>query len=223
MNADAAPLLALLGLILVKESGVPVPVPGDLVIIGAGVAAAHGDLDPIVALIGLVLASLAGGALQFTLLSSVARPALLGLLARFTSADQIERQTERFRRSGARSVAAARMTPGVRIVAIAASALAGIPAAAFVVGLAVGNAVFIAAHFGLGYLIGEPVLTVLGGALAPMAIVGAGLAALGLAGWLLVTRRRRAMGEGGTVAAAGSWADACCPACLALAVVEARR
>jgi membrane protein DedA with SNARE-associated domain len=115
------------------------------------------------------------------------------------------------------------MTPGVRIVAIAASALAGIPAAAFVVGLAVGNAVFIAAHFGLGYLIGEPVLTVLGGALAPMAIVGAGLAALGLAGWLLVTRRRRAMGEGGTVAAAGSWADACCPACLALAVVEARR
>ncbi len=217
MTADAAPLLALLGLILVKEAGVPVPVPGDLVVIGAGVAASRGDLDPLVALLGLVVASLIGGTLQFTLLRSIARPVLLRLLARLAPADRIERQTERFRRTGARSVAAARMTPGVRIVAIAASALAGIPAVAFVAGLAVGNAVFIAAHFGLGYVVGEPVLAILGGALGPIAIVAVVLAAVGVVGWILLARRRGS-GSEAALPAALAWADACCPACLAAAV-----
>ncbi len=222
MNGDPAPLLALLGLILVKEAGLPVPVPGDIVVIGAGVAAARGDLGPATAVIGLVLASLVGGAVQFSLLRSVARPALLRLLARLAPGDRIDREADRFRRRGARSVAAARMTPGVRIVAIAASALAGIPAAPFVAGLAVGNTVFIGAHFGLGYLVGEPIVAAVGTALGPLALVGVALAVLGLAGWYAIGRGRRAGGGHGPAAAVGSWADACCPACLTLAVVEAR-
>lgn len=218
MTADPAPLLALLGLILVKESGVPIPVPGDLVVIGAGVAASRGDLDPVVALVGLILASLVGGVFQFALLRSVARPSLLRLLARVTPADRIDRQAERFRRRGARSVAAARVTPGVRIVAIAASALAGIPAVAFVAGLGAGNAVFIAAHFGLGYVVGEPVLAVLGGALGTIALLGVALAAVGAVGWLLVAQRRGHRAEG-MVPAVSAWADACCPACLGAAML----
>jgi membrane-associated protein len=223
MTVDPLPLLTVVGLIFVKEVGVPVPVPGDLVVLGAGVAASRGQLDPITAVLLLVAASILGGTLQYGLLRSVARPAILRLLSRLMSADRIERQAERFRRSGARSVAAARVTPGVRIVAIAASALAGIPAIAFVAGLSLGNAVFIAAHFGLGYLVGEPIVAVLGSALGPIAIAGVGLAVIGLAGWIVLSRRRRGSGEAGAVAATGSWADACCPACLTLALVDARR
>lgn len=37
---ESGALLAILGLILVKEAGVPIPVPGDLVVIGAGAASA---------------------------------------------------------------------------------------------------------------------------------------------------------------------------------------
>jgi membrane-associated protein len=222
VNADPLPLLALAGLILVKESGVPVPVPGDLVVIGAGVAASRGDLDPPVALILLILASLVGGVIQYGLLRSVARPALLRLLARLGSEGRLERQTDRFRRSGARSVAGARMTPGIRIVAIAASALAGIPAGAFVVGLAVGNAVFIAAHFALGYLVGEPLLAIVGSALGPVAIAGAALAAVGLGGWLLLARRRSNRATDGGLPAVAAWADACCPACVAAGFLTAR-
>jgi membrane protein DedA with SNARE-associated domain len=221
MTTDTLPLLTLVALIFVKESGVPIPVPGDLVVLGAGVAASQGQLDPPLALVLLIVASLAGGALQYGLLRSVARPTLLGLLRRLGSAETIERQTERFRRSGARSVAAARMTPGLRIVAIAASALAGVPAAAFIVGLAVGNGVFIAAHFGLGYVLGEPVLAVVGSALGPLAIVGLLVAGVGAVGWILLARRRRSGRS--TVELATSWADACCPACLGLALIGAER
>ncbi len=221
MGPESTALLAVLGLILVKEAGVPIPVPGDLVVIGTGVAAGRGDLDPGLALVTIVLASIAGGIVQYGLLRSVARPALLRLLGRIGSAERVDRQTERLRRGGARSVAVARSTPGVRIVAIAASALAGIPAAAFVAGLAIGNGLFIAAHFALGYLVGEPIVAAVGGALGPVAIAAVALAVIGAAGWYLIDRLRgrRAAPMLETVAA---WTDACCPACLALGGLEAR-
>ena len=165
MPSELAPLAAVAGLILVKEAGLPVPVPGDLIVIGAGVAAGRGELDPLTALLAIVIASIAGGLVQYGLLRSVARPAILRLLGRLGSAERIDRQVDRLGRGGARSVAIARSTPGVRIVAIAASALAGIPATAFVTGLSIGNAVFIAAHFGLGYLVGEPIVAAAGGLL----------------------------------------------------------
>jgi membrane protein DedA with SNARE-associated domain len=219
MPTELAPILAIAGLILVKEAGVPIPVPGDLVIIGAGVAANQGELDPLVALVAIVLASIAGGVVQYGLLRSVARPALLRLLGRFGSAERVDRQTDRLRRGGARSVALARSTPGVRIVAIAASALAGIPAVAFVTGLSLGNALFIGAHFGLGFLVGEPIVAAVGGALGPLAIGAVGLALLGAVGWLVLSRRsgRR---SASVVPMAASWADACCPACLTAAVLD---
>jgi membrane protein DedA with SNARE-associated domain len=217
---ELAAVLAIAGLILVKEAGVPIPVPGDLVVIGAGVAANQGSLDPLVALVTIVLASIVGGIAQYGLLRSVARPLLLRLLARLGSAERVDRQTERLRRGGARSVAVARSTPGVRIVAIAASALAGVPAVAFVAGLSVGNALFIGAHFALGYAFGEPVVSVVGGALGPLAVAAVGLAAVGAIGWLAVDRRRgRAMPAMRVVVA---WADACCPVCVAAAGLESR-
>ena len=219
MGPEPTALLAIAGLILVKEIGVPIPVPGDLVVIGAGVAANRGELDPLVALVAIVLASIVGGVAQYALLRSVARPALLRLLGRLGSAERVDRQTERLRRGGARSVAVARSTPGVRIVAIAASALAGVPAVAFAGGLAVGNALFIGAHFGLGYVIGQPVVAFVGGALGPLAIVAVGLALIGAVGWVVLGRlggRRRATALPMSLA----WADACCPACLTAAVLE---
>ncbi|MFL5769079.1 MAG: hypothetical protein ACJ765_03280, partial [Chloroflexota bacterium] len=165
--ADLTPVLGLAALILVKEIGVPVPVPGDLVVIGAGVAASQGQSDAAVALAALILASIAGGMIQFTLLRSVARTGVLRLLGRLGLADRIGSQTARLRDTGASRIAVARMTPGVRVVTIAAGAIAGVRPRAFLVGLIVGNAVFIAAHFALGFVLGEPVVRV-GGAVAPL-------------------------------------------------------
>jgi membrane-associated protein len=215
----SAGLLAIVGLILLKEAGLPVPVPGDLIVIGAGVAASRGDLDPPTTVALIVVASVVGGIIQYGLVRSVGRPALLRLLARVTSEDRLDRQTERLRRGGAKSVAVARSTPGIRIVAIAASALAAIPPAAFIGGLAVGNALFITAHFGLGFLLGEPILAAVGGALGLLAVAGMLLALLGGIGWYAVSRRRRSTTPPSAPAAIAAWADACCPACLTLAVL----
>ena len=226
MDIAATGLFAIVALILVKEAGLPIPVPGDLIVIGAGVAAGRGDMDPAAALVAIVAASIVGGVVQFGLLRSVARPVALRVLGRVTSAERLDAQTERLRRGGARSVAIARSTPGVRIVAVAASALAGLPPIAFVTGLAIGNGLFIAAHFGLGYVLGEPVLTAVGGALGQVAVVAILLAVIGGLGWVLIRRRRGGSPAARAVTPLGvvsEWADACCPACLALAVVGADR
>ncbi len=219
MELASAGLLAIIGLILTKEAGLPIPVPGDLIVIGAGVAAARGDLEPVTTVMLIVIASIVGGVVQYLLVRSVARPTFLRLLGRVASADRLDRQTERLRRGGARSVAIARSTPGVRIIAVAASALAAIPAAAFVVGLAIGNALFITAHFGLGFVLGEPILRVVGGALGSIAVIGIASAVLGALGWLLIARRRRAA-RTGLPATMSDWTDASCPACLALAALQ---
>ena len=230
-------LLVIVGLLAVKEAGLPIPVPGDLLVIGAGVAAGQGRFDPIVALVAIVLAGIAGGIVQYGLLRSVARPAILRVIDRFGGRARVDSQTERLRRGGARSVALARSTPGIRIVAIAASALAGVPVPAFILGLAVGNGAFVGAHFALGYVVGEPIVTAAGGLIGPLTAGIVGLAVIGGIGWAVLRRRRSAAearrtdaatGTGPTVprsrpdplATLGAWADACCPACLALAVAD---
>jgi membrane protein DedA with SNARE-associated domain len=213
------PALAFLAAVLtVKEAGLPIPVPGDLLVIGAGAAAAHGGTPaPLIAL-SLIAATVLGGAIQFTLIRGRARRAVLRLLARVgLGQTAIDRGTGRLRTGGAAGVAVARMTPGVRIVAIASSAIAEVPARSFLAGLVIGNGVFLTGHFLLGLLVGEPAAKLVSGAGTSLIVAGIGLAIIGAAGWWLLARRRARSGQGSL--AVLDWTDACCPACLALALV----
>jgi membrane protein DedA with SNARE-associated domain len=199
-------------LILVKEAGLPVPVPGDLLVVGAGVAASQGEVDAWQALVAILAAGLIGGVIQFTLVRGAGRDPLLGILRRVgVSEARLDLVAARLRRQGARGVAVARATPGVRIVAIAAAGLAALPVGGFVAGLALGNTVFVGAHFAAGLLVGPSAVAFVAGAAGPMLVGLAGLAVVGSIGWWLIRRARR-----GPSTAVGDWADACCPACLAL-------
>ncbi len=222
-------LLFLAALLAVKEAGLPIPIPGDVLVIGAGVAASHGGLPAPAIVVVLVVATVVGGIVQFGLIRGRAREAILRLLGRFgLRREVVERGAARFRRGGAPTVALARMTPGVRIVAIASSAIAGLAAIPFVAGLTVGNGVFLAGHFALGAVIGEPAIRLVSGVGPVLVVGGVAVAAIGAAGWWLIARRRgmsavvsgasAGMGPLGGLAAL-DWTDACCPACLALAVL----
>ena len=182
-------------------------------------AAARGELEPVTTVLLIVIASIAGGVVQYLLVRSVARPTLLRLLGRVASADRLDRQAQRLRRGGARSVAVARSTPGVRIIAVAASALAAIPATAFVLGLAIGNAVFITAHFGLGFVLGEPIrVSSAGPSLRSRSPGWCWRRSVRWAGCSI--SRRRGGDRAENPASIAEWADACCPACLTLAALD---
>ena len=79
---DPVPVLALIGLLFVKEAGVPVPVPGDLIVLGAGVAASGTVGAGPIELVAILLAGYAGGSVQFVVVRGALRDRLLHLLAR---------------------------------------------------------------------------------------------------------------------------------------------
>lgn len=216
-------LAGVVGLLLVKEAGVPVPVPGDLLVIGAGAALA-GEGPAAAGGLGLILAAgYVGGTIQFALLRGAVRRPLLRVLERVgVGAARIEALAARLRRTGARGVAVSRMTPGVRVASIAACGLADLPLGAFTAGLVAGNTVFVTAHFVLGFVLGasaERIIADVGSSLLPI-LAGIGvLAVLGGVGWLLL-RRRRGSASGDVLSTGVAWADAACPACLAIAILE---
>jgi membrane protein DedA with SNARE-associated domain len=204
----------LAALLLVKEAGVPIPVPGDLLVIGAGVAVAEDPGAAALVLAVILGVGYAGGVVQFVLARRVLRGPLLSMLARVGVAEsRVDALADRLRRTGARGVAVARMTPGVRIGATAAAGIASVPFAAFLMGLVIGNGVFVTGHFALGYLLGPSATDAIAsvGTLGVVAIAAA-LAIVGGVAWSVVRRRRAPARASGI----GDWADACCPACLAL-------
>jgi membrane-associated protein len=213
---DALAIAGLAGLLLVKEAGLPVPVPGDLLVIGAGVALAGNPPLAIGVLLVILTVGYLGGSAQFLLARRVLRRPLLATLARVgVGESRVEALSGRLRRSGARGVAVARMTPGVRIAAIVAAGLAAIPFGSFLAGLIAGNGVFVTGHFALGYVLGASATEAIGRiGVAGLIVVGIALALAGAVAWLVLRRRRAA-------AAIGDWTDAACPACLALAVARA--
>ncbi|HEY7940306.1 MAG TPA: hypothetical protein VID25_00045 [Candidatus Limnocylindrales bacterium] len=223
---DLPALLVLAAILAVKETGVPIPVPGDLLVIGAGVASTRSGLPVPAVVVVLVAATVIGGVVQFTLIRGRARAAVLGLLARVGLGPAVvERGARRLRTGGAPAVAVARMTPGVRIVAIASSAVARVTSTSFLAGLIVGNGVFLTGHFILGLVVGEPAVQLVAGAGPSLVIAGVALAAVGAAGWWLLARRRAARAQAPSPLELGGlaildWTDACCPACLALAVAD---
>jgi membrane protein DedA with SNARE-associated domain len=226
---DPLPVIGLVGLLFVKEAGVPVPIPGDLLVIGAGVAAAGAGVGGPIELAAILLAGFAGGSLQFLLIRGAFRERLLGLLARLgLSRDRLDTLGSWLQRRGTGGVALARATPGLRVGAIAASGIAGLRFGVFLPGLVAGNTLFVGGHFALGYLVGPPALTIVKGSGSVLLIVGAliGLAALGAFAWAKLRRRARNRGIVGDghglpddLAGYGAWAEAACPACLAITLL----
>ncbi len=253
---DLLPALGLIGLLLVKEAGVPVPVPGDLLVLGAGIAAAGAGLAaggvpalPAPLLLAAILtAGFVGGSLQFALVRVAFREPLLRLLTRFgVPRDRLDGLAGWLRQRGAVGVALARATPGVRVGATAASGLAALPFGAFLPGLVAGNTLFVGGHFALGYVAGPAALALIA-ATGGFALAVGGfviLALIGAGGWRVLRRRRAAASAGGSSAspvaaraarsgASGeralpldlpslaTWAEAACPACLAVSLVRGR-
>jgi membrane protein DedA with SNARE-associated domain len=219
---DVVALATLSGLILIKEMGVPVPVPGDLLVLGAG-AATSGRPEAVIWLLAILLAGYAGGSVQFGLVRGALRRPFLALLGRFgVSEARIESLAAGLQSGGVRAVAIARATPGLRVGVIASSALAALPARQFLPGLVAGNSVFVGGHFALGFVLGRPALGVAAelGSPAALAAILIVLAVVGLVAWLVIGRRPARAAAEKPVAAVASWVDAACPICLTIAAIR---
>jgi membrane protein DedA with SNARE-associated domain len=201
--------------ILLKEIGVPVPVPGDLLMIVAGARAATGRLPLWGVLLAAVVAGFIGAYIQYLLARGPGR----GFIYKFgkyvgLTPTRLDKASEAVKGRGWLSIALGRALPGVRIGAVAACGLALVPVGTFALGLLAGTVLFVAFHTLLGFLAGPGVGAIMDSVNIPPWVLVVALVVLGLAGWLWIrARKRRARTD--ETSAVFDWADACCPVCLA--------
>src|SRR5438477_5218695 len=200
-------------IMLIKAAGVPIPIPGDVILLATAARAAEGKILLWLAFLVLLLALTLGGTLQFFLARGPARRLVVryGKRVGLTEA-RLEKVAASVRRGGLFGIGLAVLTPGVRTAVVPACGLTGIPLRLFLPGLALGSAVDLGLHFAIGYAGSSLLATIIQPSPVLLVVV---LAVVGLGAWLVIARRRRASGG----AAVNAWVQATCPVCLALGSV----
>ncbi len=209
-------LLAIFALMLVKEIGVPVPIPSDLLMIAAGVQVAAGAYSPVALLLTLAIAVLVGGSIQFVVARSAGRAVVYRLAGMVgIGADRMDRAVARLGAAGPRGVFVGLNIPGARAAVVPAAGLARLAFGPFTIATVAGSLAFYGWHVALGYAAGPAAAALVERSSAALIGVLAALALVGLVAWLALRRRER-IGGG---EAARSWTDAACPACLAITAI----
>src|ERR1700730_3170907 len=187
---DTYGVVAACAIMLIKAAGLPVPIPGDVILLATAARAAEGKVLLWLAFVALLLALILGGALQFYLARGPARRLVVkyGQRVGLTEA-RLDRVAASVRRGGLLGIGLAVLTPGVRSAVVPACGLTGIAWRLFLPGLALGSTIDLALHFAIGYA-GSGILATIAQPSPVLVVVG--LALLGLAAWLLVARRRHA-------------------------------
>jgi membrane protein DedA with SNARE-associated domain len=199
-------ILASLGLLLLTETGVPIPVPGDLLMLIVGERASAGEPHVAIAALLLEVVTVAG---TITLFIAARGPAK-SMIDRFgprvgLTPERLHRFTHAIDRPAA--LALGRMTPGARTITVVAAGGAATPWRRTLPPLLLGSTLFVQAHLALGYALGPVARDALERARGPVLAAMGVLVVAGVLFW--VVRRGRGAGL-------EAFSEAACPACLAV-------
>jgi membrane protein DedA with SNARE-associated domain len=215
---DTYGLLAIFVLLLVKGLGLPIPVPGDFLMLLAGVQAATGVYPLWLVILALMGAVLLAGGVQYLLARGPSRRVVyrFGRYIGLTP-PRLDKAAAAVRKRGPLAVAIGTTTPGLGMLTVIAAGLAELAAMRFAGGLVTGSTLFVGLHIALGYFFGPSVLTMLDNVHLPVVPVLVALALLGLGVWLgrtLLRRRAGAATGQDALRAAEAWTEAGCPICM---------
>jgi membrane protein DedA with SNARE-associated domain len=187
---DQHGLVAAFVFLLIEEAGVPVPVPGDFLMLILGVRARQGEVPLWQAIAVMEAATLIGA----TFLYTAARLAGRGLVYRYgrfvrLSPERLDGAERWLKQHGSRAVFLGRLVPGLRIVTAVACGVFSVPVWVFVPAMAVGALLYIVAYTLVGYFLGPPVLVTLEGLHLPIGLLGQ-LIPLGIIIWWTVRARQ---------------------------------
>jgi membrane protein DedA with SNARE-associated domain len=130
--ADAHLYVALFVLLFIEEAGVPLPVPGDTLILLAGARASSGEGSPVIAALLVILATLFGSSILYWISRLGGMPVLLRI-SRFLRIreERVNRAGGWLRAHRGPAIVFGRLTPGLRTVTSAAAGTFSVNYAAF--------------------------------------------------------------------------------------------
>jgi membrane protein DedA with SNARE-associated domain len=170
---DRHGLLAAFAFLLIEEAGVPVPVPGDVLMLILGVHARQGTVQLWEALVVTELGTMIGS----TFLYFAARKAGRDLVYRYgrfirLTPERLDRAERWLKQHGTRAVFLGRLVPGLRIVTAVACGVFEVPFTVFFPAMSLGALLYIMVYTLLGYFLGPPVLSVLEKIHIPFGLLG---------------------------------------------------
>jgi membrane protein DedA with SNARE-associated domain len=170
---DQHGLLAAFVFLLIEEAGVPVPVPGDVLMLVLGVHARLG----IVELWQAIAATWLGTIIGSSTLYFVSRRAGRGLVYRYgrfirLTPERLDTTEQWLKKHGSRAVFLGRLVPGLRIVTAVACGVFEVPFRVFFPSMSIGALAYILVYTLLGYYLGPPVLSLLEKIHIPFGLLG---------------------------------------------------
>jgi membrane protein DedA with SNARE-associated domain len=185
--------LAVAGLILVENFGVPAP--GETILVAASVYAGTGRLNIVAVGVIAVLAAVAGNCIGYAIgyFGGHALALRFGKYV-FLTSERLEKAERYFERRGGLLVVAARFFEGLRQVAGLIAGIAEMPWRRFVVFTTIGAVLWVALWAPLGYLAGDHIGTIYADIVRYSLYLLIALAVL-VAAWItraVLRRRRRA-------------------------------
>ncbi len=156
---DTHPLVIISAVLFFEELGVPSPIPGDVLMMLAGVGAAQGKYPLWLILLVQEVATLAGTLGLFLLSRRFGR----SLVTRYgwilhLGPEQLARAEGAIQRFGVRAVLIGRLLPGLRIATPVAAGVLGMSLGAFLPGVAAGAFLYLLVFTLLGYFLGPSAL-----------------------------------------------------------------
>ena len=155
-------LIIVCAFLLIEESGIPIPVPGDAVLMSAGyIAWAHGARLLLFMPIGY-LCAVTGAAVCYWVSRKLGRAVILrhGKKIQITEA-RLNKAEHLMNRAAARTVGIARMFPGGRINASIAAGCLNVPFKRFYSGVLISSVFWVSGFTLLCYVLGEKMNAVL--------------------------------------------------------------
>ncbi|HET6316219.1 MAG TPA: DedA family protein [Chloroflexota bacterium] len=182
--------LAAFVLILIEESGVPVPVPGDFLMLGVGAHARDGRPPLWQALLVMEAATLVGASVLYFLSARTGRTLVYryGRYMHLTE-ERLDRAESWLQRRGAVAIVLGRVTPGLRMATVIACGVFGYPYWRFLPALALGAFLYILMYTLLGYFFGMAVLAVVEGVHLPLGLFGSLIPLVLIIVWVIRARR----------------------------------
>jgi membrane protein DedA with SNARE-associated domain len=180
-------------LILIEEMGVPVPVPGDFLMLGLGVHAREGRVPLWQALLVMELATVIGASVLYVVAARAGRDLVYryGRYIHLTPA-RLDQAESWLRRRGAVAIVLGRVTPGLRMATVIACGVFGVPFWRFLPSLALGAFLYILTYTLLGFFVGQPMLLAMEGIHLPLGLLGSLVPLVLLVVW--IARARRGLG-----------------------------
>jgi membrane protein DedA with SNARE-associated domain len=173
-----------------EEAGLPIPIPGDFLMLALGARARQGGI----VLWQVIAAMEAGTVLGSSMLYVLARHGGRGLVERFgplvgAGPAKLAGAERQLQRHGAIAVVLGRLLPGLRVLTAIACGIFRVPYRVFLPAMALGSLIYIVGYTMLGYLAGPAVLGLFEALHLPIGLIGSGgPLLLVLAGLILIRR-----------------------------------